>query len=99
MTKKQQEAVLLKIETIHKEFDQRLDAIEKVLILQEENLRTHMKRSDNLEKLVDKLRAEDIKSLTTHVNMVEGGLKLLGVISLIIGILVPIISALVFFFR
>lgn len=97
MTKKQQEAVLFKIETIHKEFDQRLDAIEKVLILQEENLRTHMKRSDNLEKLVDKLRDEDIKPLTKHVSMIEGALKLLGVISLITGMVVSVISVLGFF--
>lgn len=97
MTKKQQEAVLFKIETIHKEFDQRLDAIEQVLILQEENLRTHMKRSDNLEKLVDKLRDEDIKPLTKHVSMIEGALKLLGVISLITGMVVSVISVLGFF--
>lgn len=99
MTKKQQEAVLTKIEAIHKEFDGRLDAIEKVLILQEENLRTHMKRSDNLEKLVDKLRDEDIKPLSKHVNMVEGALKLLGVLSIVTGIIAAVISVLAFFFQ
>ena len=81
---------------IYNDLDSRLDSVEKVLILQEENLKVHMKRSENLEELLDRHKEEyktdqketanEIKPLRTHVNMVEGGLKLLGGISIHVGV-------------
>ena len=69
------------------ETDSRLDAIEKILIAQETNLQLHMKRSDNLESLVEHLRQNEINEIVKHKNMVEGGLKMLGLIGLILGII------------
>ena len=40
----------------------------------------HIKRSEYLEELVTHLRDSEIKPLTKHVHMVQGGLKLLGII-------------------
>ncbi len=75
-----------KIDAQHKDVDNRLDAIEKVTLLQERNLDEHMKRSDNLEKLISRLEEKDLKPVVRHVAMVEGGLKLLGVIGIVVGI-------------
>ena len=80
-------AVRDKQESNHQEIDKRLDTIEKVLIVQETNLQLHMKRSDNLEKLVEGIREKDIEPVKKHVNMVEGSLKLIGLIGLIVSIL------------
>lgn len=75
-----------KVDAQHKDVDTRLDNIEKVMIAQEINVKEHMRRSDNLEKMYTDLQEKDIKPLRRHVNMVEGGFKLLGVLSLILGI-------------
>lgn len=63
--------------------DKRLDKIEKVLVAQEVNLKEHMRRSDNLEKLINIINENEIKPLRKHVSMVEGALKLLGVLSIL----------------
>lgn len=81
-----------KIDKNHESVDKRLDSIEKVIIVQEQNLQTHMKRSDMLETMYIELKENEIKPLTKHVNQVEGGLKLLGVISLLLGIVAGIIK-------
>lgn len=63
--------------------DKRLDAIEKVEIIQDQNLREHMRRSEHLETIVSALQEKEIKPIRKHVNMVEGGLKLLGILALV----------------
>lgn len=89
MTKKQIDQVVQKIDTLymlvdslHKEMDQRFDSVEKVLILQESNLKTHMRRSDALESLLEKTKEQDIKPIARHVAMVEGVAKFIGFISM-----------------
>ena len=75
-----------KIDNQHSEVDSRLDAIEKVMLVQEANLQEHMKRSDNLERLINNLEEKEIKPLVKHVSMVQGALKLLGILSVLISI-------------
>lgn len=60
--------------------DDRLTSVDKTLIKQEMNLAEHMRRTDLLES--------DLKPVKRHVVMLEGGLKLMGVVSLVIGLLV-----------
>lgn len=82
-------------EKMHKnaeQTDKRLDSIEKVLIVQEQNLKEHMKRSDSLETIIDHLKEKDVKPLTKHVNMVEGALKLVGILSVIVSLIGGIIK-------
>ena len=67
--------------------DLRLDNIEKVLIAQEINLKEHMKRSDNLEKMVDNINNKELKPLRRHVSQVEGALKLLGTLGILVSII------------
>ena len=64
-----------------KEVDKRLDNIEKIILLQEANLKAHMKRSDHLEQIVQiesEKREKSEKKMEKHVNMIEGAFKLLG---------------------
>lgn len=85
-TKQTLEAILTaymdKAQRQHDELDKRLDNIEKVLIAQEINLKDHMRRSDQLEALMDNLQEKELKPLQKHVNMVEGVFKFLGLIAL-----------------
>lgn len=91
-TKKQMDLILVKLESMYEEVDDRLDNIEKVLILQEENLKTHMQRSRYLEELLDRIKEKDLKPLTKHVHMVEGVFKFIGLMSVIFGISATIYS-------
>lgn len=81
-----------KVDHQYIDLDRRLDNIEKVMIAQELNLQTHMKRSDNLEKLVQTMQEKELKPLHRHVAHVEGAFKLLGVVALIVGLISGVIS-------
>lgn len=50
-----------------------------ILSAQHESLKTHIKRTDLLEKALEPIKK--------HVNMVSGGLKLLGIIAIIFEIM------------
>lgn len=69
--------------------DARLDSIDVTLVKQNATLEEHVRRSDLLERKTDQL-AEDMKPLEKHVTMVNGGLKLLGIIGTIVAIIVGI---------
>lgn len=77
-----------KLDSFKQDADKRLDNIEKVLILQEANLEKHMERSEHLEILIDRMEESDLKPLRKHVAMVEGGLKLIGLVGILVGILI-----------
>ena len=74
------------LKTQHNTVDSRLDSIEKVLISQEMNLKEHMRRSDNLEALVNLIQEKDLKPLHKHVSQVEGVFKFLGLVALVLTI-------------
>lgn len=74
------------------DLDKRLDNIEKVMISQEINLQAHMKRSDNLEALVNNIKEKELEPLNKHVAAVEGIVKFIGVLSLIVGIVTGVAS-------
>lgn len=77
-----------KIESKIDRLDERLDNIDKTLVRQEENLRQHMYRTELLEDSVQMLR-DEFKPVQKHVAMLEGALKLIG----ILGVIAAIISA------
>lgn len=90
--------VLQKIETlriditqelnhIYSDLDLRLDNVEKVMIAQEINLKEHMRRTDALEDLVRTIQDKELKPLHRHVAMVDGGIKLIGIVSLVVGVI------------
>lgn len=54
----------------YQKFDERLDAIDKTLVKQEENLRHHMYRTELAEKRIEQLD-DDLKPIQDHVNTVS----------------------------
>jgi len=76
--------------------DDRLDSIDKILVAQNETLKHHVYRSDLQEDRLDKHEIytentikdvqKQIEPIKQHVNRVDGALKLLGLLSTIIGV-------------
>lgn len=81
------EKIETQISKNHEIVDGRLNTIEKVQAVQEANLKEHMRRSDNLEAIVSDMKEKDVKPVKKHVAMVEGGLKLLGILGLLVSII------------
>ena len=74
-------------EVVFKKLDQldsRLDSIDVTLARQEENLKEHMRRTDLLEN--------EMRPIQKHVAQWEGGLKILGFVSIAISILLGILK-------
>jgi hypothetical protein len=76
--------------------DQRLDNIDKTLIIQEANLAEHMRRSDLLEIKTDALKAE-IEPIKIRINRFDGALKLLAAVAGLAVFAVSIIEIIRFF--
>lgn len=74
-----------------KEIDKRLGSIDVTLIKQEANLDKHMMRTEQNEKLIE-IIYNDMKPVKRHVAQIEGGLKFVGVASLVIGIILGLIK-------
>ena len=73
------------IKDILEKMDGRLDNMDITLTKQSKDLEYHIKRSDQADEAIKFLDAK-IKPLDKHVNMVEGALKLLGLLALVAGI-------------
>lgn len=67
------------------EIDKRLYSIDMTLIKQHASWEVHMARTTTNEKLIEILVAE-MAPVKKHVNHIEGGFKLLGLMSLLTGI-------------
>lgn len=65
--------------------DTRISDMGETLIRQEGHLREHMRRSDALEVMILNLESE-FKPVQKHIIMVEGIIKFLGLLSLVIGV-------------
>lgn len=66
-----------------------MHSIDKTVAKQEVNLSEHMRRTELAEAQIEMIRS-DMKPIKTHVNRLEGGLKLLGIISIILTIVAGI---------
>lgn len=66
--------------------DGRLNNLDITSAKQEVNLETHMRRTELAEESIQIIRSE-IQPLKKHIHMVEGAFKLLGVVSLIVGLM------------
>lgn len=64
--------------------EERLTSIDVTLARQEGHLQEHMRRSEANERAVEVL-GQQLGPIKKHVNMLEGSLKLLGIMSLIVG--------------
>lgn len=73
--------------------DDKLSTVDKTLVLQEANLREHMRRTDLLEEGVNKLNL-DLKPLENHVTYVNNIFKFLGALGAITAFAVGIYKSL-----
>lgn len=73
-----------------------LAEIKVITAKQEENLRHHMYRTQIAEENIELLRGE-MKPVQDHVRIVEASLKILGLISLIVGLITGVIEIAHFF--
>ena len=63
-----------------------IHSIDKTLIRQEEQLAHHIKRTELAEKNIEMLQKQ-VEPISKHVARTEGALKMLGVVSLVLGII------------
>ena len=76
------------MDDLHQKLDRMSDTLTQILVVQgrhEENLREHMRRSDAAEKAIGDVRGE-LKPVKAHVERMDGALKFLGILSLVLGI-------------
>jgi hypothetical protein len=73
--------------------EDKLDQISVTLLVNTSSLEKHMLRTELQEKQLEILKAE-IVPITKHVSQVSGGLKVLGILSLVLSIVITIKSLL-----
>lgn len=66
--------------------ESRIDSIDKTLVKQEENLKEHMRRTDLAEKAIERVDS-DLKPIKKHVDMLQGVVKFVTLIGVIVGII------------
>lgn len=76
--------------------DDRLNTVDVTLAKQHEQLAHHIHRTNLLEEVVEKLRA-DVKPVQAHVQRIDGGLKLVGFVAVLLGILASVLKVVEFF--
>lgn len=74
---------------------QDISDIKITLVKQEENIAHHIYRTDLAEKNIEALRT-DLKPVETHVKHVEGGLKVLGILSVVATIAAGVVKVIQF---
>lgn len=86
--------ILLILERLEGKLDKQqehIHEIDKTLVRNTASLEEHMKRTEMNEEAIELLR-EELKPVRTHVNHVEGGIKLIGLVSLILGVVAAIVA-------
>lgn len=86
---KKLEEIDKKMDNHDKANDVRLDKIEKVLIVQEANLKEHMRRSDHLEEIVENEKikiSQELEPIKKHVNQLNGAFKLIGLLGVFVSV-------------
>lgn len=81
---KQEELFSLVLNKIDR-LDSRIDNVDKTLVKQEVSLSEHIRRTELAEEAI-KILKSSIDPINRHVHMVEGALKMIGGLSLLLGI-------------
>lgn len=82
------------VERILDKLDEMSDEITEIkitLVEQHGSLKEHMRRSDALETQLNSVK-KDIQPVQKHIAMVETGIKALGLLSLLVGIIASIVK-------
>ncbi len=69
----------------------KIETINITLVKQESNLQEHMRRTDIAEANLALLK-EELSPIKTHISKVEGGLKLIGIIGILVSMILGIIE-------
>jgi len=85
--------LLEKLYEKHSEVVDEIKEVKVILARQDLQLAEHIRRTELLEEGLELVR-NDIKPLQKHIDYINGGLKLLGLLSLIAGIAVSIVQLL-----
>lgn len=78
-----------KLDDLDKKVDairESIHSIDKTLIRQEEQLAHHIKRTELAEKSIEAMQKQ-VEPISRHVSRTEGALKMLGIVSLVLGII------------
>lgn len=78
-----------KIDNKIDKIEEHLGRIDVTLGKQHEQLREHIRRTELNETAIEKI-TETLIPINKHVNMLEGGLKFIGILSLVAGIILTI---------
>ncbi|MEY2701511.1 MAG: hypothetical protein RLY43_131 [Bacteroidota bacterium] len=87
-----------KLESKIDKLDERLDGIDKTLIRQEGHLSEHIRRTGLLETQTERL-FDEIKPIKKHVTQVEGVIKFVGFLSIVVGLLSGLIAVIKVLFQ
>jgi archaellum component FlaC len=82
---------LTKLENKLDKLDDRLDNVDKTLVAQHATLQEHIRRTAALESHLDVVKQE-LKPVQMHVTRVDGILKFIGLVSVVVGIVSTIIK-------
>lgn len=82
------ELILSELKEIRSGFNELNTTVAK----QEVNLKTHMRRSDELEELVAHIREKEIEPLKTFKARAEGALKLIGGLGVLVALIEGVIK-------
>jgi hypothetical protein len=81
------ERIETKVDTISKD----VSSIDKTLALQHLSLQEHMRRTALAEESIELLR-KDIEPVRAHVNRIDGAMRLIGVVSILVSITAGLLS-------
>jgi hypothetical protein len=65
--------------------EEQLHTMDKTLVKQEENLKIHLYRTELAERNID-LLSKALEPINKHVSHMEGALKFIGILSLVVGV-------------
>lgn len=83
--------ILLKILDKQEDFNKEIATVKIILARQEENLEEHMRRTQLNEENLELLRSE-LKPVQRHVDMINGVLKLIGGIAVVVSIITGVLA-------
>lgn len=86
---------LINIDSKVDKLDMRLDNVDVTLGKQQVELSDHIRRTEIAEQNITLIRSE-IKPIQKHVDMIHGALKLLGLVTSIVGLIAGVIKIMEF---
>ena len=84
-----------RLEHRHDNLDERMDSLELKAAENNGHLKEHMRRTEHLETLVEQGQVKHMasdKKIDNHISKIDGGLKVVGYLALVLGIAATIMK-------